>query len=315
MNAKIMIFENVLAFAVLVAIIYYLKLKNVFSESDGSVFSKLLIDIALPGVIFYQLASNKINPEQLKLIAIIFFTGVVIIFLAFFICKLMKWDRQTTGAFIITSSFGSSALIGYPLVQMTFPNNPEAMTDAILISELGVGLPIFILAPFISIWFGHRDKYELHFMKLVLKYLKSPVFIMLLAGVILSKFNLDFDGYYLTPVKSIMMVLNNGLGILSCVVLGIYLKPKSLKGLYLLIIISAVLQMGIQPLFTSIQADIIGVTNIQKSILVFISSMPAAILGPVFAARYDCAPDVASSLAYTHIIIAMVSIPFVNFIL
>lgn len=315
MDAKILIFENVLAFAVLVAIIYYLKLKNIFTESDGSVFSKLLVDVVLPGVIFYQLASNRVSTEQAVLIAIMFFTGMLIIFLAFFICKLLKWDRQTTGAFIITSSFGSSALLGYPLIQMTFPNNPEAMTDAILISELGVGLPIFVLAPFISIWFGHNDKHEIHFLNLLLKYLKSPVFILLIAGLILSMFHLDFDSYYLTPIKSLMLVLNNGLGILSCMVLGIYLKPRSLRGIFLLIVISAVLQMGIQPLLTSVQADIFGVTDIQKRILVFISSMPAAILGPVFAARYNCAPDVASSLAYTHIIIAMVSIPLMNFIL
>ncbi|MCX6163311.1 MAG: AEC family transporter [Ignavibacteriae bacterium] len=315
MNTKILIFENVLAFAVLVAVIYYMKLKNIFKEGDGSIFSRLLIDVALPGVIFYQLASSKVNSQQLKLIGIMFFTGMIVIFLAFFICKLMKWDRPTTGAFIITSSFGSSALLGYPLIQMTFPNNPEAMSDAILISELGVGLPILTLAPFISIWFGHKGSHELNILKLVLKYLKSPIFILLIAGIVVSKFNLDFNNYYLTPVKSIMLVLNNGLGILSCVVLGIYLKPQSLRGILLLIIISAVLQMGIQPLFTSLQADIFSVTDIQKKILVFISSMPAAILGPVFAARYDCAPDVASSLAYSHIIIAMISIPLVNFLL
>jgi hypothetical protein len=315
MNTKILIFENVLAFAVLVAVIYYLKLKNIFKESDGNIFSRLLIDVSLPGVIFYQLATSSVNSQQLKLIGIMFFTGLLVIILAFFICKIMKWDRATTGAFIITSSFGSSALLGYPLIQMTFPNNPEAMSDAILISELGVGLPILTLAPFISIWFGHKGSHELNILKLILKYLKSPIFILLISGIVVSKLNLDFDSYYLTPVKSIMLVLNNGLGILSCVVLGIYLKPQSLRGIFLLIVISAVLQMGIQPLLTSLQADIFGVTDIQKKVLVFISSMPAAILGPVFAARYDCAPDVASSLAYTHIIIAMISIPLVNFLL
>jgi hypothetical protein len=61
-----------------------------------------------------------------------------------------------TGAFILTSSFGPSAPFGYPLTQKTFPGNQEAMTDAVLISELGVGLPIFTNAPLIAMWFSSK---------------------------------------------------------------------------------------------------------------------------------------------------------------
>ena len=66
----------------------------------------------------------------------------------------MKLERPQIGALMIASSFGSSTLIGYPMIQYVFPHNPGAMADAILISELGVGLPIFTLCVWVAMYFG-----------------------------------------------------------------------------------------------------------------------------------------------------------------
>lgn len=105
------------------------------------------------------------------------------------------------------------------------------------------------------------------------------------------------------------------MGLLSCVVLGLYLKPKSFKGTISLIIFSAVIEMGLQPLTTSLMADVFVVSEVNKKILVFISSMPAAILGTVFTARYNCAPETASAIPYSHIILALITIPLTNMLL
>jgi hypothetical protein len=215
---------------------------------------------------------------------------------------------------MIASSFGSSALLGYPLIQMVFPNNPEAMTDAILISEIGVGLPLFIFCPLVAMWFGKERQSDIKFIQILLPYLKSPVFFALILGLIFSIFKINPGTVVMSTMKSLAQTLGNGIGLLSCVVLGIYLKPKSFKGVILLILFSAVLEMGFQPFITSVQASLFGVSDIHKKILIFISSMPAAILGPVFAVRYDCAPDTASVISYSHIILALISIPIINLI-
>lgn len=36
--------------------------------------------------------------------------------------------------------------LGYALIMQCFNNNPEAMGDALIISELGAGVPLFLLA-------------------------------------------------------------------------------------------------------------------------------------------------------------------------
>jgi len=305
-------FECVISFAILVSIIFYLKTKSFFVESEGKSFSKLLIEVVLPAMIFMQLATHQISYPQFILILIMLLSGLITMLVSYFVAKIFTTDRGKIGAFMITSSFGSSSLLGYPLIQMVFPNNPEAMTDAILISEIGVGLPLFIFCPLVAMWFGKERKSDIKFMQILLPYLKSPVFFALILGLIFSIFNIQPGAVVMNTMKSLAQTLGNGIGLLSCVVLGIYLKPKSFKGVLLLILFSAILEMGFQPFITSVQASLFGVSDIHRKILIFISSMPAAILGPVFTVRYDCAPDTASVISYSHIILALISIPLIN---
>ncbi|MCX6165150.1 MAG: AEC family transporter [Ignavibacteriae bacterium] len=315
MNVQLQMFECVISFAILVGIIYYLKTRNFFREDEGKSFSKLLVEIVLPAMIFMQLASHQISSGQFILIVIMLLSGVITMFIAYLLGKLLTTDRGKIGAFMIASSFGSSALLGYPLIQMVFPDNPDAMTDAVLISELGVGLPLFTFCPLIAMWFGSDKKADIKFSNLLLPYLKSPVFFALIFGLVFSLLKIDLGSVVMNTMKSLAQTLGNGIGLLSCVVLGIYLKPKSFKGAILLIIFSAILEMGFQPLITSVQASVFNVSDIHRKILIFISSMPAAILGPVFAVRYNCAPDTASIISYSHIILALLSIPLVNLFL
>jgi len=242
-------------------------------------------------------------------------TGVITIIVSYLIARLLKADRPKIGAFMIGSSFGSSALLGYPLIQIVFPDNFNGMTDAVLISELGVGIPIFIFCPLIAMWFSSDKKEDINFSKILVPYFRSPVFIALIIGLAFSFLKIDPGGVIMNTVKSLTQTFANGIGLFACVVLGIYLKPKSLKGIVLLIIFSAILEMGFQPLITSIQASVFGVSDIHRKILVFISSMPAAILGPVFAVRYNCAPDTATLISYSQILLALIIIPLINLIL
>lgn len=315
MNIELRIFESVISFAVLVGIVYVLKVKNFFSEDEGKSFSKLLIDLVLPATIFFQLASHQISGSQFILILIMLFSGLITMSLSYFVARLITKDRQKIGAFMISSSFGSSALLGYPLIKMVFPDNPDAMTDAVLISEIGVGLPLFIFCPLVAMWFGADKEGEIKLFRFLKPYFKSPVFFALVAGILFSIIKIDFNNPVMLPVDSLAEILSHGVGLLSCVVLGLYLKPKSFKGVLLLIIFSAVIEMGFQPFIASVQADIFGVSEVHKKILVFISSMPAAILGTVFAVKYKCAPETASVISYSHIILALLTIPLTNLLL
>jgi predicted permease len=84
---------------------------------------------------------------------------------------------------------------------------------------------------------------------------------------------------------------------------------EPVKGFCRPIIASIIIQTLFQPWFNAFMAGALDVSAENRQIRVLISTMPAAILGHVFAARYACAARKASGLAFTHILISPVLVP------
>ena len=99
--------------------------------------------------------------------------------------------------------------------------------------------------------------------------------------------------------------------VVSAVILGLQLSFQPTSGFGLLIAISRLVQMLFQPWFSDAVSSLLSVSAENRQILVLTSAMPAAILCPVFAARYDCAAKTATLLTFTHIAISPVLIPAV----
>jgi predicted permease len=227
----------------------------------------------------------------------------------------MRLSRAKTGALMLVASFGSSALIGYPFIAFAFQNNPEAIADAVLLSELGVGLPMFILGPVIAMFFG--DKHGQSTIKKVFSwsYFGSPIFLSVILGILFSFIPFDRSHSYIAPFFEALKMINGALTILACLILALQLKLISLKGIIPMFVVSALIQMGIQPLIAHAQASLFGLSTLQTQVLILISSLPSAVLGPVFAKQYDCAPDTASALVMGNIVLSIVMVPAVFYLI
>jgi Predicted permeases len=212
---------------------------------------------------------------------------------------------------MIISSFGSSALIGYPIIQYTFSNDPQALAEGIAISELGVGLPIFILCPLVAMYFGGTFKEGRDLGKLAKDYFLSPIFISVVLGFAFSRVNIPAGMPLVDTIREALKMTQGALVVISAIILGLQLSFQPAKGFWVLIAVSIVVQMFFQPWFSHAASGLLRITAENRQILVLISAMPAAILGPVFAARYDCAAKTASLLTFTHIAISPVLVPAV----
>lgn len=135
---SIRVTETIIAFALVVLLVILLKKRKIVSATDLKSYSRLMTVAILPAVIFLLLSRNPVHDHQFLLVMIMFSAGIISMMVIWAIGKVMRLKREILGMLMITSTFGSSALIGYPLIEFAFPGNTGAMTDAILISELGV---------------------------------------------------------------------------------------------------------------------------------------------------------------------------------
>ncbi|MEI6575938.1 MAG: AEC family transporter [Bacteroidota bacterium] len=315
MTVYLQVFETVFAFIIVIMLCLILRKYSIIKEEDAKVFSNLLTKAVLPAVIFLQLSAIPIKSSQFLLVFAVFIAGVLSMFLSWVLGKALKLSRVKTGALMLTSSFGSSALIGYPFIAFSFQNNPEAMADAVLLSELGVGLPMFILGPAIAMFFGNKLEHSGIKKALSWTYFRSPIFVSIILGMAFSFIPFDRSHSYIAPFFEALKMINGALTILACLILSLQLKLISLKGIIPIFIISALIQMGFQPFIAHVQATLYHLSALQTQVLVLVCSLPSAVLGPVFAKQYDCAPDTASALVMAHIVLSIVMVPAVFYLI
>lgn len=314
-QANVHIIETILAFALVVGLAVLLKKEKVVSKADVPVMAKLMTLVVLPGVIFFQFLRHPPAGRHVLPILVMFLAGCGTLMAAWVVAKTLGFSRTKTGALMIVSSFGSSSLLGYPMIQYTFPSNPEAMTEAILISELAVGLPIFILCPLVAMHFGEGSESAGSITKTIAQYVRSPIFIAVVLGLLFSQFHLPIDSPLLVPVMDASKMIDGTLAALACLILGLQIEVPSLKIILPMVGISAVLQMGFQPLLAYGQAVFFDISGIQREVLILVASLPTAVLGPVFAVRYKCDGEMASAVAFVNIMLALAVVPIVFLLL
>ena len=307
---NIRVVETVAAFATVVALCALLKGVGIVKEEHGSVFARILTQAALPAVIFLQLATHPVAPRQFLMALTIIVAALVSMAASWVLGKALRLDRPRIGALMLTSSFGSSALMGYPVIQYTFPGNPEALADAVFMSEVGVGLPIFILGPLIAINYGELSEDDRFRRDSMGSYFRSPIFAALILGIIAAQFRELGQYRWLAPFWEALHMIEGSLATLSCMILALQLKPSSLRGMFWILLVgSALIQMLLQPWVAHIQAGWYNLSALQAQVAVLITTMPSAVLGPVFATRYRCAADTASALVMSNILLSMAIIP------
>jgi len=310
MSHTFQVFQTVLAFASVVLLCVLLKHRGIIREEHGPLFARLLTQVALPVVIFSKLATEPIAPRQLLLVLAMLIAVVVCLGVSWAAGRVLRLDRPKIGALMIASSFGSSTLIGYPLIQYAFPHNPEAMIDAILISELGVGLPIFTLCVWVAMSFGEGAPDDPgHHRKILLEYFRSPIFIALVAGLLISPLRLNPETPYLAPFFQAANMVSGAIALLACLILAIELDFQSMRHIWLVVILCAAIQMGLHPLLAGVQADFYHFSLLQREVLVLEAAMPSAILGVVFATRYRCAAHLNAALVFSNILISLMAVP------
>lgn len=306
---KLHMIEVIAAFSMVVVLGILLKRWKILKQDDGPYFARLITTVILPVVIFSQLSVHRVNAGQLLLVLSMFIAGCVSLALAWMAGKLMHASRPAIGALMITSAFGSSSLLGYPLVKYVFSEDPQAMTDVVLLSELGVGLPIFTICPIVAMHFGTSRTSFREIWRTFLHYLRSPIFISVVLGVCASFIRIPVDHPSIAPFYQAMNMINGSLVFFASLVLGLQLKMKPMRGILPLFLISVLIQMILQPYMAIGCADIFNLGLEQKQVLVFICLMPSAVLGPVFATQYDCEGETAAALAFANIVSSAIVIP------
>lgn len=307
MDISTSLFEGVIVMFAIISLAVLLKKIGVLRKDDDQLFSRIILYITLPAVIFSSLAVKQFNDEFLIMASVMAAIEIGIIILAWGIATLLKFNPGEKGALILVSAFGMTALLGYPIIRQVFPENALAMDEAVVTSEFGVGLLLFILGPLIASYYGESKVEGNSILRSVKKFLVSPIFIALIAGIGFSFLPLKHDTQIFITFIHFFKLIGDANLLMVAFTIGLIVKFKQPKKIYLFLSIAILLKLIVKPLLAVWLTDMHQFTEMMREIVFIETALPSAILTAVFAKQYNCRPDLVTMAIMVTLVLSLLS--------
>jgi len=315
MNTTQSLVSGVIVMLAIIVLAALLKKFGVLKKDDSALFSRIVLQVTLPAVIFSSLALQHFSNQFLLMAGIMAVIEIAVIIMAWVIATMLKFKPGEKGALILVSAFGMTTLMGYPIIRQVFPGNALAMEEAVVTSEFGVGLLLFILGPLIAMYYG-KSKLEGRFvMKSVKKFFVSPIFVALVAGIGFSFIPFNQESQVFTTFVQFFKLIGNANLLMVAFTIGLIIEFKQIKHIYLFLGISILLKLIVKPLLAVLFTGGPDFTEMMREIVLIETALPSAILTVVFAKQYSCRPDLVSMAIMVTLVlsVASVSLIFISF--
>lgn len=313
MNTSTSLIEGVVIMLAIISLSVFLKKINVLKKEHSLLFSGIVLHITLPAIIFSSLATQSFNIEYIKMAGIMAVIEITIIFIAWFMATVLRFERGEKGALILVSAFGMTAMLGYPIIRQVFPGNPLAMEEAVVTSEFGVGLLLFILGPIIAMYYGDSKVQGNVILGSIKKFFTSPIFISMAAGILVSFIPINADNQiFKTSIRFFHLIGNANL-LMVAFTIGLLVEFKKMNHLFIFLGIAIFLKLIIKPLMAYALTSGADFTDMMREIVFIETALPSAILGVVFAKQYNCRPDLVSLAIMLSLALSVVSVSLLFF--
>lgn len=307
--------EGVLTIFLVILLAIGLKKVKVLNKEHSMLFSKIVVKITLPALIFSSLIGQSFNSAYLKmaLVMVLVETGIGI--LAWAVARSLRLSSVETGALILVSAFGMSTMLGYPLISQTFSGDLQAMQEAVVTSEFGVGFLLFIFGPLIAMYFGGSGVDNKVILRSAGRFIISPVFLSLILGIAFSFVTMpQINEAYLIGSR-VLDVIAQANTLMVAMAVGLMIEPKVTGRHLLFVSLAVLLKLLIKPALTFLMVENTQFTEMMKEIIIIETAMPSAILGAVFAKQYNCNPELVSTTVVVTLIVCLFTVPVLYFFL
>lgn len=298
--------ESVLTLLVLIGVGWWLAGRPWFGRTGGALFSKYVVQVAVPCYMFYNMTDICGSREELlDLFRRVPLPTVVILFsfgAALILARLLKVQRERMGVFLNVITFSNVVFVGFPVVTAIFGEQgmPYAM--------------IYYLANTLFFWTGgvwYLRRYgsgsKTTTVKEALKGIFSPPIVGMLIGVVFVFYGLSLPNVLLTPVS----MLKNTATPIAMLFIGSVIRNSDIKHMQLSRDLVAVVLMRflVLPALVGFLVAALPLDPLMRQVFFLLSAMPAMTQLGVMAKESGSDYAFAAVLITVTTAVSMVVIP------
>jgi malate permease and related proteins len=304
--------QSILSIVVMIGIGYILAGKGWFNEDTSKLFSKIVVNIALPALMISSLMGTftRESLSQAGLGLLIPFMSIVVSYLAsVIIAKLIKIKPERKGTFQCMFFLSNTLFIGLPLNLALFG---EASVPYVLYYYFSNSVIFWTLGVYLIRKDSGLNNSKIFSLDTLKKIFTPPLMgfimatILIMLGIHLPSFIMDsckYIGNLTTP--------------LSMFFIGIVIKSINLKNLkfdkdMLWVIIG---RFVAAPLITYILSEVFSIPSLMKSVFVIQAALPVMANTAIITREYNADYEYAAVMIALTTISSLVFIPVYRFLL
>lgn len=253
---------------------------------DMRTFSKLLFYYYIPALTFIKIYEAKTSGTLLLLVfAFLIMQFIILYSLSRVIAGIRRLSRPMTASFTNSIVLSNNGNIGIPVNDLVFHHNPLAMS---------VQMVVVLFEIFVTFTFGilNTSASRTGWKETAASFLKTPVFLCFLAGLIFNLFHWQLPGFLWTPVNTIA----NGMLSVALVSIGAQIARINLKQHTATVLTSSLLRLIIAPVISFFLISQLHLQGVIAQALWITSAMPTSRNSAALALEYNNEPEFAAQV-------------------
>jgi len=298
------VLSTIVVILIMIFLGYFLKRISLLNISDIDVLNKLVINVALPCLVFYSLYSADLSKISsfaiMPVISII--VGIISGLIVFITLSLKKYSKKEKWSVITPVVIGNTGFLGFPIILGVF--GQTALIKAIFY-DIGTLIMFLSLSILLMANFGGTLKV------IVKRILGFPPLWATILGISFNFLNIPIGGV-LEEVVGYLAAVTIPIIMIS---LGVSLRFDGLKNNLKVISLGTVVKLLIAPTIAFILVNLLGLSGMEYTIAIVEAAMPSAMLTLVLALNYNLDYNLASDYVVVTTIFSLITLPIIMGIL
>ena len=270
---------------------------------DTGMLSKITIYLFSPFLILGSIASSDLASREVAAIsAMAILSGLILVVLGWTIARLMHFNRQLEGAFILSVFMGNTGGIGLPLIGFAY--GEAGLQRGVLFFAVSA-----MVTNTIGIYLASRSASSVK--SSIRNVLISPIpYATLLALAInFSRITLPL------PIQRVAAILGPAAIPCMLVILGVQITEMKLDGKIGPIALASATRLLAAPLVGFALAALLGVEGLAKQASIIEISTPAAMLSAIYATEYGSDSQFATAVVLVTSLASAITLSYLLTIL
>ena len=293
--------ERILPFFILLAAGNIMRRLPLFPAETDRSLNLYVIYVALPALVLVQVPGLSMSSDLLVPVlmpwAVVVFSGLLV----WLVCRMFRWDRETTGALLLMVPLGNTSFLGLPMVEQFFGS--KGVPYAILYDQFGSFLALSTYGTLILALYGGNDTPSPG--RVIQKIVFFPPFIALALALFLH--GVSFPAW----LDRVLSMTAASLVPVVLVAIGFQVRLRMPLSEFPPFGVGLVIRLLVTPLVFAAVCSGLGMSGPALQVSLFQTAMPPMVTAGALASVAGLKPRLTSALVGFGILASFVTLPFI----